>query len=137
MFSQLGDEEPWDRHLPALVGLGRAPDKPLALNDGDGLGDGRAPACEVEAAHSKCGQLAESDAGVSEEQDDQPVGLVLAFIEPAMLAHVNWAGARLSESLDLGVGQEALLLLGRAREIDARRDVAGQTSVLDGHIEDQ
>jgi hypothetical protein len=54
-----------------------------------------------------------------------------------MLAHVTWAGARLSESLDLGVGQEALLLLGRAREINAGRDVAGQASVLDGHVEDQ
>ena len=66
-----------------------------------------------------------ADAGVSEEQDDEPAGLVLAFIETAMLAHVTWAGARLSESLDLGVGQEALLLLGRAREINAGRDVAG------------
>jgi hypothetical protein len=115
----------------------RAPDKPLALHYGDGLGDGRASAGEVEAAHSECGQLAESDAGVSEEQDDEPVGLVLAFIEPAMLTHVTWAGARLSEGLDLRVGQEALLLLGRARKIDAGRDVAGQASVLDGHVEDQ
>jgi hypothetical protein len=80
VFSQLGDEEPWDRHLPALVGLGRAPDKPLALHDCDRLGDGRASAGEVETAHSECGHLAESDAGVSEEQYDEPVALVLAFI---------------------------------------------------------
>ena len=54
-----------------------------------------------------------------------------------MLAHVRWAGARLGEGFDLGVGQESLLLLGRAWEIDAGRDVAGQASVLDGHVEDQ
>ena len=87
------------------------------------------PAGEVEAAHSECGHLA--------EQDDEPVGLILAFMEPAMLAHVRRAGARLGEGLDLGVGQESLLFLGRAREIDAGRDVAGQASVLDGHAEDQ
>lgn len=28
LFSPLGDEKAWDRHLPALVGLGRALDKP-------------------------------------------------------------------------------------------------------------
>ena len=30
LFSPLGDEKAWDRHLPALVGLGRALDKSLA-----------------------------------------------------------------------------------------------------------
>ena len=52
------------------------------------------PAGEVEAAHSECGHLAEPDAGVGEEQDE-PVGLILAFIELAMLARVRRAGARL------------------------------------------
>jgi hypothetical protein len=54
-----------------------------------------------------------------------------------MLADVRRAGAGLGEGFDLGVGQESLLLLGRAWEIDACRDVAGQASVLDGHVEDQ
>jgi hypothetical protein len=103
----------------------------------DGLGDGRAPAGEVEAAHSECGHLAEPDAGVGEEQDDEPVGLILASIEPAMLAHVRRADAGIGEGFDRGVGQESLLLLGRAWEINTGRDVAGQASLLDGHVDDQ
>jgi hypothetical protein len=62
---------------------------------------------EVEAAHSECGHLAEPDACVGEEQDDEPVGLVLAFIEPAMLAYVRRASARLGEGFDLGVSAVA------------------------------
>ena len=104
VVSQLGDEEPWDRHLPAFVRFGSAPDQPLALHDGDGLGDGRTPAGDVEAAHPECGHLAEPDACVGEEQDDEPVGLILAFIEPAMLAHVRRAGARLGEGFRPGHG---------------------------------
>ena len=85
------------------------------LHDGDGLGDGRASAGEVETAHPRCGHLAESDA-VSKEQDDEPVGLVLAFIETAMLAHILGGRTPQREPQGLGVGQEALLL-GRAREL--------------------
>jgi hypothetical protein len=59
---------------------------------------------------------------------DEPVGLILAFMEPALLPHVRRAGARLGEGFDLGVGQESLLLLGRAWEINADRDVAGQVA---------
>ena len=51
-----------------------------ALHDGDGLGDGRTPAGDVEAAHPECGHLAEPDACVGEEQDDEPVGLILASV---------------------------------------------------------
>jgi hypothetical protein len=54
-----------------------------------------------------------------------------------MLARIHRAGARLGEGFDLGVGQESLLLLGRAWEINTGRDVAGQASLLDGHVDDQ
>jgi hypothetical protein len=54
-----------------------------------------------------------------------------------MLAHVRRADAGIGEGFDRGVGQESLLLLGRAWEINTGRDVAGQASLLDGHVDDQ
>ncbi len=79
MAGQLVDEEPWQRHLPALVALRRAP-MLGATDEGYRLGDDRPAAKEVEASDSQCRHLAEPQAAISpnrrpagEEQHDEAV----------------------------------------------------------------
>ena len=56
---QLVDEEPRHRNLPAVLGLGRAPNEPLALHDSDGLGHRGSTPGEVEAPDPQRGHFTE------------------------------------------------------------------------------
>ena len=85
---KLGGEEPRDRHLAALVGLGVAP-QPLALHRRDGLDDDGAAAAQVEPAHPQGSHLAEPDPGVGEEEHDQSVRPVDPGVEAAVPARIG------------------------------------------------
>ena len=60
-----------DRHFALLVTF-RRPERHRAHRR-HGLGDQRAAAKEVDPAHAQRGHLAEPEAGIGEEQDDEPV----------------------------------------------------------------
>ena len=68
---QLIDQEPWDRHLTSLMTFRSTPDL-SASDEGDGFRDQGSTPEEVDAPHAKGSQLAPTDAGVGQEQDDQP-----------------------------------------------------------------
>jgi hypothetical protein len=76
MRTELVDEEHRDRDLSALVALRGAPDHALTAQRGHRLGNDRSLPSQVEAGDPKGGHLAEADAGVGEEQDDEPIHLI-------------------------------------------------------------
>ena len=69
---ELIDQKSRNRDLAPLVALRRAP-RLNAADEGHGLGDRRSPSHEVDAVNSQCGQFAEADSRVGEEQNDQAV----------------------------------------------------------------
>jgi hypothetical protein len=54
-----------------------------------------------------------------------------------VLVGVDRVAASVGEVIDLVVGEVAVLVLADAREVDPGGDVAGKSTVLDGHVEDQ
>ncbi len=54
-----------------------------------------------------------------------------------MLAHAGQASTCLGERLDLGVGEEPLLILGCVRQAHPVATFAGEPPVLGGHVEDE
>jgi hypothetical protein len=97
--AEVVDQEPRDRHLAALVGLGRAPDHSEALDGRNGLGDDRTSPRQVDAVHAQRGHLTEPDPGVGEEQHDEPVHLVGALVVCSVLAHLARVAARVCERM--------------------------------------
>nr|WP_242497897.1 hypothetical protein [Nocardioides glacieisoli] len=134
---EIAGEELGDRDLASLMGLGSAPDKPQPLNGRHRLGDDGAVAAKVEPADPQRGHLAETDAGVAQEQHDKPVSLVRSSVEAAVLARIMGVAGRSCEVFDLLMCQVAVLGLAHARQVHATSDVARQPGVLDGHVEDE
>ena len=109
VIDEFRGEEARDRHLTPPVGLGRSPDEPLSLDRSHGLDDDGAVAAQVEPGDAQRGHLAEPDTGIREEQHDQPVGLVGARVEVAVLARAARVSGRGREVVHLIVSQMGLL----------------------------
>ncbi|MFN8194695.1 MAG: hypothetical protein U0R80_10490 [Nocardioidaceae bacterium] len=134
---QLGGQEPGDRHLAALMGLGSAPHQALAGDRCHRLRDDGPVAAEVEPADLERGHLTEADACVGEEQDDEPVHLVGAGVVGRVLARIRGVTALGGQLVDLVVGEVEVLAPADAWQVDPRGDVASQPPVTHRQIEDQ
>nr|WP_237690183.1 hypothetical protein [Nocardioides panacisoli] len=137
VLGELDAQEPWDRNLAALVRLRRSPHESLALDRCHRLGNHGALAMQVEPGNPQCRHLAEPHPGVGEEEHDAAVRLVRTGVQAAVLAGVRGIAALVRQILNLLMGQVAVLRLLMAWEVDALGDVAGESTVLDRHVEDE
>ncbi|HET7067540.1 MAG TPA: hypothetical protein VFI21_08055 [Nocardioides sp.] len=134
---ELGREERRKRDLTPLMRLGSSPHEAMSLHRSHGGDDRGTVPDQVESVDAEGSHLAEPDAGVGEEEDEEPVGLVGAGVVACVLVGIARVATGTGEVLDLVVGQVPVLVLADAREVDTLGHVACQPPVLDRHVEDE
>ena len=123
-------------YFALLVSLRRPPHL-VRADERHGFGDHGAAPEEVDASHPERGHFTEPDAGVGEEQDDQPVLIVVPLVEASVLAWACQAGGSAGELVHLLVCQVPLFERLWSRQLDVGGGVADQSTVPNGERQDE